>query len=116
MENIYEGTTNLSMVPRGRNKARAEITLHVSPSQLLVYCRNSTSMLPIHTFHCLVEGDNRVFKVEIAANKEICDLKENIHKKGIGEHPILAKDLTLLKVITAQSLVNTHLSIFCRSI
>ncbi|KAF8340993.1 hypothetical protein F5887DRAFT_1224859 [Amanita rubescens] len=56
-------------------------------------------LLPIRTFHCLIKGDNCVFKVEIAANKEISDLKEKIREEGIGDsHPILAKDLTLLKV------------------
>ncbi|KAF8798414.1 hypothetical protein BYT27DRAFT_7151238 [Phlegmacium glaucopus] len=51
----------------------------------------------IREFRCLIEGDHNVFNVEIATNKEISNLKDNIHKKGI-DRPILAKDLTLLKV------------------
>ncbi len=80
---------------------------------------NQSSDGPIRAFYCLIEGDNRLFKVEIAANKMIYDLMEEIHKRGIGdsERPILAKDLTLLKVTTTQILVQTFTFLcFCRSI
>ncbi|KAF8351822.1 hypothetical protein F5887DRAFT_932526 [Amanita rubescens] len=53
----------------------------------------------IRTFFCLIEGDNVVFDVQIAANKTIANLKDIIHEKGIIERPIrLAKNPTLLKV------------------
>ncbi|EDR08045.1 uncharacterized protein LACBIDRAFT_327283 [Laccaria bicolor S238N-H82] len=51
-----------------------------------------------HTFRCLIEGNNKVFKVEIATDEDISDLKDKVHEKGIGQRPVLAKDLTLLKV------------------
>ena len=59
----------------------------------------------ILAFFCLIEGDNTVFEVQIAANKKTAHLKEIIHKKGINvtEPPILTKDLTLLKVAATQS-------------
>ncbi|KAF8811439.1 hypothetical protein BYT27DRAFT_7134015 [Phlegmacium glaucopus] len=51
----------------------------------------------VRGFLCLIEGDHAVFKVQIAVNEKITLLKEKIHEKGINR-PILAKDLTLLKV------------------
>ncbi len=60
----------------------------------------------ICAFLGVIEGDDEVFKVEIAANKRIIDLKEIIRKKG--EKRVLAnvdtKDIILLKVTTTQSL------------
>ncbi|KAF8807615.1 hypothetical protein BYT27DRAFT_6578065 [Phlegmacium glaucopus] len=54
----------------------------------------------IREFRCLVEGDNTIFKVGIAANKEVSDLKDIIHERGVNvaQHPILTRDLKLLKV------------------
>jgi hypothetical protein len=53
----------------------------------------------IRSFFCLIEGDIRVFEVQIPANKTIAHLKKIIHKECI-ERPIHAKHLTLLKVTT----------------
>jgi hypothetical protein len=65
---------------------------------------NQSSDDAIRALLCVVEGENGVFEVQIAADKEITHLKEIIHKKGINvTSPILAKDLTLLKVTTTQS-------------
>lgn len=36
----------------------------------------------IRTFVCLIEGDNCLFKVEIAANRMIYDLKDEVHRKA----------------------------------
>jgi len=66
---------------------------------------NQSSNNAIFAFLCLIEGENEVFEVEIAANKKITHLKKKIHKNGINVAvcPILAKELTLLKVTTTQS-------------
>jgi hypothetical protein len=43
---------------------------------------------------CLVEGESKIFQVTVSTNREIGDLKEQVHATGINA----AQDLVLLKV------------------
>ncbi len=80
---------------------------------------NQSSDNALRGFHCLIEGENAVFGVQIAANEKIFYLKEAIYEQGKNRtlSNIDAKDLTLLKVTTTESpaLTLTFLC-FCRSI
>jgi hypothetical protein len=62
------------------------------------------SIDPIHELVCLIEGESIPFKVQIAANKQMFDLKKIICKEGVNVAP---KDLSLLKVTTTQSPTET---------
>ena len=52
------------------------------------------------TLLCLIEGEDKLFKVRPKGDDDIVDLKDLIKEKGINvaEHAVLAKDLTLWKV------------------
>jgi Crinkler effector protein N-terminal domain len=51
------------------------------------------------TLWCNVKGDSSLFKVEIAPERDVADLRKLIHKEAFadGQFP-LAKDLVLYKV------------------
>jgi hypothetical protein len=58
-----------------------------------------TAMTEMITLWCNLKGDSSLFKVEIAPEQTVADLKDLIHAQAVGNGLLpLAKDLVLWKV------------------